>query len=196
LDYSNFKKINTKYYSNEDIITFGYIGPILKHKGVHILIDAFLKVKMDKIKLKIYGSYFHEILYFNSLKKLANADDRIVFMGRFDYNNLSNILADIDIEIFPSIWYETYCLALTEGLVHNVPVIASNTIGSAIEFLKNGSGILFNMGNVNELAQLIENIAKNSSMINNLKQHMKYPPLIEEEVLSYEKIYIQNIKSI
>ena len=98
-------------------------------------------------------------------------------------------MADIDIEIFPSIWYETYCLALTESLVHNVPVIASNTIGSAMEFLKNGSGILLDIGNVDDLSQIIEIIGKNPLVLNDLKNKIMYPPRIEEEALCYEEIY-------
>lgn len=193
LDYKYFNKINTKSYLNDGIISFGYIGPVLKHKGVHVLINAFLKVNIDQIGLKIYGSYLHEKNYYNDLKRLANGDSRIIFMGEFDYNNLSNIFTDMDIAIFPSIWYETYCLALIESLSHNVPVIASNTVGSAIEFIKNGSGIVFNTGDVEELARIIKNIGKNPLLINNLKQDIIYPPMIEEEALCYQKIYLSEL---
>jgi glycosyltransferase involved in cell wall biosynthesis len=189
LDYKYFSRINEKYYSKDDMVSFGYIGPVLKHKGVHVLINAFLRVKTSQIRLQIYGSYLHEKNYYNDLKKLANSDSRIIFMGEFDYNNLSNILTEMDIAIFPSIWYETYCLALVECLAHNVPVIASNTVGSAIGSLKNGSGIIFNTGNVSQLSQIIEEIGKNPPLINNFKQNILYPSRIEEESLCYEEIY-------
>jgi glycosyltransferase involved in cell wall biosynthesis len=193
LDYKYFNIINTKLYSKDDTVSFGYIGPILKHKGLHILINAFLKVKMSQIKLKIYGSYLHERNYYNDLKILVNGDSRIIFMGEFAYDNLSNIFKEIDVAIFPSIWYETYCLALTESLSHNVPVIASNTVGSAIEFLKNESGIVFNSGDVEELARIIENMGKNPLLINNLKRYIIYPPMIEEEALCYQKLYLSEL---
>ena len=189
LDYKYFSSINTKLHSKNDAVSFGYVGPVLKHKGVHVLIESFLKVKLSQIELKIYGSHFHEKDYYNYLKRLAKDDSRINFMGEFDYDNLSNIFASIDVAIFPSIWYEAYCLALTESLAHNVPVIASNTVGSAIEFLKDGAGIVFNIGDVNELAKIIENIGGNPLLINKLKNCLTYPPMIEEETLRYEKIY-------
>lgn len=184
LDYKYFTKMNTKFYSKDDIISFGYIGPVFKHKGLHILIDAFKRVKSNQIRLKIYGSYFHEKNYYDDLRKISN-DDRISFMGEFNYDNLSNVLKDIDMIIIPSICYETYCLALTESLAHNVPVIASKTVGSAIEFRE--STLIFNNGD--ELTEIIEKFAKNPMSIKELKKLIIYPPMIEEEALYYESMY-------
>lgn len=189
IDYKLFSKINSKLYTKDDTVTFGHIGPILRHKGIHILIDAFLKTRLSHIKLKIYGPHSYDKEYYEQLKKSIRGDNRIVFMGKFEYSNLSDIYRDIDITIFSSIWYETYGLVLTESLAHRVPVIASNTIGSAIEFVKNGSGITFNMGNIDELTGIIEKIGKNPLLINELKNNIVYPPMIEEEALYYEKIY-------
>ncbi|RJS86010.1 glycosyltransferase [Methanophagales archaeon] len=189
LDYKYFNKLNNKTYSENDTITFGYIGPVLKHKGVHLLVEAFKKVNLSNIRLKTYGSPLHEKNYYDYLKELSTGDDRIALMGEFGYDKLSYILADIDIAVFPSICYESYCLALTECLAHKVPVIASNTVGSAFEFIKNDSGLIFNSGNIDELAQLIEKIGSKPSMINSLKDKIISPPRIEEEAMYYEIIY-------
>jgi len=194
LDYRSFNKINNKIYSKNSPITFGFIGPNLKHKGVHVLIEAFSKVKLNKMKLRIYGPSLHEKDYQNELKRLSAADKRITLMGEFDYKNLSDLLSEIDIAIFPSIWYETYCLALTECLAHGVPVIASKTVGSAIEFINEESGWLFETGDVVELSKIIEKIVKNPEIINNLKKKIVYPPRIEGEAFQYERIYRKLIK--
>jgi glycosyltransferase involved in cell wall biosynthesis len=41
-------------------INFGFIGTILPHKGVEVLVDAFKRVLSDRIRLKIYGGCFGE----------------------------------------------------------------------------------------------------------------------------------------
>lgn len=196
LDYKYFSRIKNKTYSENDTISFGYIGPVLKHKGVHLLVNAFKKVNLSNVRLKIYGSFLHERSYYDDLKKLSTGDNRIAWMGEFDYNMLSNILTDIDIAVFPSICYESYCLALTESLAHCVPAIASNTVGSAFEFIKNGSSLIFNSGSMDELAKLIEKIGSNPSMINSLKDKIISPPRIEEEAMRYEIIYKKCLEAI
>lgn len=109
----------------------------------------------------IYGHYFHERSYFEYIQKISDKDNRIKIFGRFNYEDLSEIYNSVDIAVFPSIWYETYCIALTEATAHKVPVIAANTIGAALEYIKDGvNGFIFEMGNDKKLAAVIELIGK------------------------------------
>lgn len=191
LDYKFFYKINGKIYSKNDTICFGYVGPVLRHKGIHLLIDSFSKVESDNIKLKIYGSYgLYQGDYFEELKLLASSDNRISLMGEYDYNLLSNILETIDIVVLPTIWYETYSIALTEVLAHDIPIIASNTLGAALEYIKEGvNGFFFDLGDGKKLAKIIERVGNNPTLLNELKKNIVYPPRIEEEALQYELVY-------
>jgi glycosyltransferase involved in cell wall biosynthesis len=115
LRYEYFTSKNIKKPTDNDLVTFAYIGPILKHKGVHILIEAFRKIRLSNIRLVIHGHYFHERSYFEHIQKISDKDNRIKIFGRFNYDDLSEIYSSVDIAVFPSIWYETYCIALTEA---------------------------------------------------------------------------------
>lgn len=190
LSYEYFTSKNLKNPSDNDLVTFAFIGPILKHKGVHILIEAFRKISLSNIRLVIYGHYFHERSYFEYIQKISDTDNRIKIFGRFNYEDLSEIYSSVDVAVFPSVWYETYCIALSEATAHKVPVIAANTIGAALEHLKDGvNGFIFEMGNDEKLADVIELIGKDPTIISRLKENVSYPPRIEEEAFQYDLIY-------
>jgi len=194
LNYQNFQIIPRREYQLNDPIVFGYVGPILAPKGIELLINAFMKVPGNNISLKIFGSHLNQNEYLAHLKDIAKSDSRISFLGEYKYENLSRIFSEIDVEIFSSIWYETYCLALLEGLAHNIPIIASNTVGSALEFFDNTSGMLFESCNCDHLAKKIEHISIDPRELNKIKEQIRYPPRIGEEAIQYEKIYSELTK--
>jgi glycosyltransferase involved in cell wall biosynthesis len=195
LNYQNFQIKPRKKLIKNDPIVFGYVGPILMPKGIELLINAFMKVPNKKLSLKIYGSCLNQNEYFMHLKKIAGLDPRIEFMGEYRYENLPEILSGIDVEIFSSIWYETYCLALLEGLAHNVPIIASDTIGSAVEFIDNNkSGLLFKSKDIEQLINLIKQISEDPQKLNEIAKQIIYPPRIEEEAITYEQLYRKAIR--
>ena len=54
--------------------------------------------------------------------------------------------------ILPSEWYEGFPLVLVEALAHGLPVLASN-LGSMVDIIEDGkTGLLFEPGNVEDLA--------------------------------------------
>ena len=188
LDYKYFK-INLSKKFNIKNINLGYVGPILRNKGLHILIQTFKKIKNQNIYLKIYGETFDEY-YMSLIKRLYGKDKRIKFYGKYDYNEISNIYSNIDIAIFPSTCYESYSLSLIEALAHKVPVIASNTIGASWEFIKNGqNGYIFESGDVFDLYNKLVNIIENPKLIEEFKENIIIPPRIEEEAFYYEILY-------
>ena len=67
-DYSNVMP-NSKKYSEKSEINFGFLSTVQPHKGAHILLDAFRKANMDNSRVSIYGHYFNEASYYNSLRK-------------------------------------------------------------------------------------------------------------------------------
>jgi len=188
LDYKYFKFNYSKKVNHKEI-NLGYVGPIVRQKGLHIIIQSFKKIKFQNINLNIYGEAFDEH-YISLIKKLCGNDKRIKFYGKYDYKELSEIYSKIDIAIYPSICYESYSLSLVESLAHKTPVIASNTIGASWEFIKNDqNGYIFESGNVLDLYNKLINLIENPNLIEKFRENITYPPRIEEEAFYYEILY-------
>jgi len=189
MNYSHIVK-NKKNYTKNSKLTFFFGGSFNIFKGLHIVLEAFGKIKSDKLSIRVYGQAVHEE-YNERLKSLALNDDRIEFCGLFTEDQIGDILSNIDIAIVPSLWYENYPLILHEALACDVPVVASD-IGGMAEKIKDGyNGYTFKAGDVESLRETIETVLKNPEQLNELKKNIRNNmlPTVEQEAYIYNKIY-------
>jgi len=186
-DYRKKKKLISR--EAEESITFGYIGTVQYHKGVHIMIEGFKQTRNQNIRLQVWGGCFHEAEYQKSVLKIAGGDPRIDFKGSYDFNDVASILESIDVVIVPSIWYENAPLTITTSLAYGIPVITSD-IGGMSETIKDGwNGMTFKVGDSADLAEKIASVAVNPELIATFKKNIQYPIRIEEEAFNTELIY-------
>jgi len=172
-------------------MTFGFIGSLSWHKGAHVLVKAFRKTSSQNIRLKVYGSRTEEWDYYKELLALAQRDDRIQFLDPFGMEALPDIMSRISTIVVPSVYYDNYPLVTLIGLAYRVPVIASK-IGGVPEIVEHGvSGFLFDAGRSDELAEIIENVAREPRIIENMRDNIVTPRRTEEEALDYERIYMK-----
>lgn len=178
------KNVEKKY----DVINILYIGSLSKHKGLHILIDAFKNLKHDNIVLHIVGKGVDANLFEN----MASADGRIIFHGFIPDDKLNQLFKDVNITIVPSIWYDNSPMVIYESLSHGIPVIGSN-IGGIPELIEdNYNGMLFEAGNIWELSNKISYLVDNQLELkrlakNAIKSAEKYK--LENHICRLERIY-------
>ena len=75
----------------------------------------------------------------------------------FRYENLPDIMADTDVLVAPSIWYETFGFTVLEALSFGVPVIITEHIG-ARDIVGDG-GMVIPAGSVDALREAIADLA-------------------------------------
>lgn len=180
--FNGFKKKNHKE------IVFGFVGSVVKPKGVEVLVEAFNKIDSETVELRIYGNYKPMSKFFKSLKTKSR-NKNVRFMGRF--TDLKNPFSEIDILIVPSIWFETGGpLVVKEAFAAGIPVIASN-IGCIPEFVKDKvNGLLFKAGDPNDLREKIRMIVDDASLIAKLKTNIILPRSIEDQAKEIEELYM------
>jgi glycosyltransferase involved in cell wall biosynthesis len=121
--------------------------------------------------------------------ELSKKDTRIEFKGSYDYNDICKVLEEIDVVIVPSIWYENAPLTIATSLAYGIPVLASD-IGGMKEAINNGrNGLLFRVGDSNDLSKKIELLSHNPQIIKEISASIQYPIRIEEEAFNTELIY-------
>ena len=126
---------------------FVYAGTLSPLKGVHLLIEAFGRLRQQDISLLIYGR--GEGGYERALKR--GADERVRFMGAADAEAMPDIFSSCDCAVIPSIWYETYNFSLREAMRCGALVVAAD-IGAMPEAIDEGkNGFLFEAGSVDAL---------------------------------------------
>lgn len=171
-----------------DKLIFGYVGRIVPIKGIHTLVDAFTCLPEGVAELRLYGGYDENDPYVAAQLKKIGARKDIKFMG-FTHD-VSAAYLEIDILVFPSLWYENCPLTLAECRILEIPVLASN-IGAIPEFVEDGiNGFLFQPGDPIDLSDKMMSLIDNPKSLEKLAiATRRYPPSIQQHTRIIETIY-------
>jgi glycosyltransferase involved in cell wall biosynthesis len=171
-------------------IKFGYIGQITSHKGVDLLIQAFVGLKGKLATLSIYGPRDQDAAYMETLNRLSDgcrAD--ISFKDTFPKEQLGKVLSEIDVLVIPSRWYENSPLVLLYALATKTPVIVTDTKGMS-EFVRNGfNGFTFKKDNATHLGQIMQQIVDKPAMLLQLSNNADYAKDIGGHAAEVNDIY-------
>ncbi len=181
-----------------DKMVFGYIGTLIPSKGVHVLIRAFSELEHENCELWIYGAFsdYHGFEdYATNLTDLAQGNERIKFMGKYDNSAISDVLAGIDVVVVPSLWYENSPLTIHEAYLSGTPVIASDQGGMAELVIDGISGYHFEIGNYVSLKEKMEYLLKNPDEMGKLKKGIPEVKSITKNVEEIMSIYEGLVKS-
>ena len=116
--------IEAKYYPTKkesEEFTVGTISNLMPRKRVDILVKSFLEADIENSKLLIGGGG-SEIEY---LKKLADGDDRVRFLGFILDEDMNDFYNSLDVFVFPSL-VEGYGMPIVEAMACEKPVITLN----------------------------------------------------------------------
>jgi glycosyltransferase involved in cell wall biosynthesis len=182
-------KSHNQVYQTGDAIRFGYIGNLTFHKGVHVLLRAFIELASPKSSLTIFGS--GEDAYLEKLIEIAGKT-RVDFRGTFLADELGKVFNQIDVLVIPSICYENYPFVISEAFASAVPVIASNLGGMAERIQSGNNGYLFRAGDYQDLLDKMKHILDDPTIINDMKEYIRlvtFVPNIEQEAYRYNRLY-------
>lgn len=189
--------INTSYCAGRprpapsQTLRLGYIGTISEPKGVHIFLEAVRRVTNLNLEIKIYGQLNDFPAYTTRLQAILDNDPRVTFCGTFPNHQIGRIFSELDALVVPSLWRENSPLVVYSAQAAKCPVIASNVAGISQIIENHKNGILFEPGNVAELAGTLKELAENKTRLLEMSNHAKAPSSIQNYVDELLNIYHQ-----
>ena len=172
-------------------LRFGFIGQMVHHKGVHLLIDAFRRLKPNgcPIELHLYGGLEAHPAYVHRLRVMAGANPYVYFHGRIHNDAVANVLAELDVAVVPSIWYENSPLALLEAHAAGLPVISA-ALGGMTERVRDGvDGLHFRANDSDDLARKMQRLIDEPDLLSHLRAGVAMPLGIDEEMEHLTRLY-------
>lgn len=143
-----------------------FLGRLVPEKGVHLLIDAFKKVDTNK-KLVIAGGTSDTDDYVAQLYSKAKEDNRIVFVGFVQGDMLKELYSNAYIYALPSL-LEGMPLSLLEAMSYKNCCVVSD-IDECTEVVCD-KAVVTKKGDVDDLAQTLQNLCDNNDTVNMYKQ--------------------------
>ena len=125
--------------------TFLFSGLLIHRKGVDLLAAAFVVIarEFSNVRLKVIGD---GELRESVEQILRPVRERVEFVGFKDWAELPEAYASADVLCVPS-RYDGWGLVVPEGLASGLPVIATDRMGAALEFVETGrNGWLISAG--------------------------------------------------
>jgi glycosyltransferase involved in cell wall biosynthesis len=139
-----------------EAIRFAYIGSIAPHKGVHVLVEAFNRVR-GPARLDVYGDLEANPGYVAQLRRQLT-HPAITLHGRVARQDVWRILSETDVLVVPSLWYENSPVIIQEAFAAGVPVIGSDLGGVAEKILDGVNGRCFPPGDSGALHGVLQKI--------------------------------------
>jgi glycosyltransferase involved in cell wall biosynthesis len=141
-----------------DTVELVFIGSLVHHKGLHVVLRALALRPDAKVRMLIYGDAAGSNQYLDSLKALVSADRRVTLMGTFDVKQTGRVLSSAHALVMPALWYENEPLVVKAAQYMGLPVLASN-VGTLATSVREGiNGWLVPPGDVPAWAEAIASI--------------------------------------
>lgn len=160
--------LKSKYNIVETDFVFGFVGRLVRDKGIHELVEAFVKINLSQqnTKLVLVGD-FEDALdpLENDIKEIIQSHPNIIFAGF--QSDIRPFLKMMNVFVFPS-YREGFGVSLMEAAAMDVPVIASDIIGCN-EIIKDGfNGILVPAKSLIHLENAMKLVLGNPVIINEM----------------------------
>ncbi|NQZ56726.1 MAG: glycosyltransferase family 4 protein, partial [Lentisphaeraceae bacterium] len=182
IKYCLFPQLPSKSY-------FLYLGRLVPEKGVHTLIESYLKIKTNK-KLVIAGPDSDQ-KYARKLRALAAGNENIIFTGAVRDHKKTSLLANAFLFVLPSD-IEGLPIALLEAASYAVCTAVSN-IPACEEVIDNQQlpcGFSFTPGNVDELQSVLQLSDQSNELVKALGEKLQCQ--VQEEY-NWDRISVESV---
>ena len=147
----NAKIIREEYGISENDFVFGFVGRLVKDKGIGELVQAFNQLEQKHIKLILVGKYEPDLdpLSQETLQ-IIKSNPNIIEVGF--QKDVKKFLSIMDLFVSPS-HREGFGVAVLEANLMKVPVLVSNITGHSEIVTQGINGFFVNPKNVQDLQE-------------------------------------------
>jgi glycosyltransferase involved in cell wall biosynthesis len=171
-------------------LRIGFVGTLVWHKGVHVLIEAARQLDPSSYELVLYGDLNTFPEYVAELRTQATGLP-VRFMGAFDSTSTSDIYGQFDVLVVPSLWLENSPLVIHEAFQAGVPVVGSR-MGGTVDLVRHGEwGLLYDADSPQSLAGALRSIIADRRVLDDWAARLPVVKSIAEDAREWEATYLQ-----
>ncbi len=133
-----------------------FVGRIQSHKGVDLLINAWMQMDPGDYKLIIIGDGPDR----SKLEELSKNCENIEWLGFIPHDEVRSLLNESQFLVLPSRWYEGFPMVILEAFASKIPVVIPNH-GPFLNIVEdNVTGYFFNSGDNDSLKSKLEQVVR------------------------------------
>jgi glycosyltransferase involved in cell wall biosynthesis len=197
----SLNKTNSQSSSTDDSkIVFAYFGQANPWKGIDHIIESFLVIYSDCPSTQLHLNGLSEEMLHSSKSQLepkfaercavlldSASKGSVVLRGSYEGGDLSARMADANVVVMASRWYENAPMVIQESFSHGLPVIAPRLGGMAEKIQHRQNGLLFDPFNPTGLTDTMRWCISHPQHLKAMSQDAESSALKAEQVL-YEHL--------
>ena len=184
---------------------FGFFGQLVDAKGLHIILaavallraegfsDFVVEINGDNIQFATPTRRAEIEAFLTEEEKRPMPERQVVFNGAYHQQQLQGLMQRVDWCIVPSVWWEIFCLVISEAWSFGRPVIASNAGGPAERITHEHNGLLFELGDARALAQTMRRACTEEGLWERLIAGITPPADRTEMVDAFLNVYSSGV---
>jgi glycosyltransferase involved in cell wall biosynthesis len=180
---------------------FGFFGQLVDNKGLHVILEAvellredgfedfFVEVNGDNLRYATEERRRDIEAFMKQEAARPLSEQRVRFNGAYQTDQIGQRMARVDWCIVPSVWWEIFCLVISEAWMFKRPVIASNVGGPAERIRHEVDGLLFPVGDARSLADTMLRACTEDGLWDRLSDQITPPPSRSHMVEKFVEVY-------
>ena len=171
-------------------LRIAFIGRVVVAKGLHLLIDALLRMHTDAIQLDIYGQVNEEEYAADCLRK-TSGNSRVCWKGMIAPEQVVATLQQYSLLCIPSAICEMSPLVIQEAFAAGIPVIASDVYGNAEQIKDGVNGWLFPFKDSVALQLILQRLLNDPAEVEKMKPNIPPVNSFSDLAAAHTKLYEQ-----
>ena len=169
-------------------LRIGFVGTLVWHKGVHVLVDAVRELPGASVSVSVFGDVTTFPDYVAELRARA-AGLPIEFRGGFPPERAADVYAQLDVLVVPSLWLENSPLVIHEAFMAGVPVVGARIGGIADLVVDGRTGLLYTPESAGDLARALRAIVDDRALLDRFRRALPAVKSIAADGEEWERIY-------
>jgi glycosyltransferase involved in cell wall biosynthesis len=171
-------------------LVIGFVGTLVWHKGVHILLEAAARLPRDHFEIHVFGSLDTFPDYVASLRRLAHGLP-VRLRGGFEARDAARVYAELDLLVVPSLWPENSPLVIHEAFQAGVPVVGARVGGIPALLDEGRAGLLYDAFSPADLARALTSLLESRERLIELAARIPAVKPIAQDAAEWDAIYTQ-----
>ena len=195
--YADGIQFRDAYHVADDDFAVGLVGLLIPWKGQVLFLEAakLLRSKIPCLKMLIIGGTPDDCIAYEALLRQRVKDEQltemIIFTGHI--SSMETVYNGLDVVLSASTQPEPLGTVVIEAMAMGRPIIAPNHGGAAEMILHDETGLLFDPGDIQSLANAIEKLCCSKSLRVKLGENARSAALksfaVEDHVRHIQSIY-------
>lgn len=173
-------------------LRIGFLGSVLPHKGVHVLVQALQLLPAGSAVCVVLGD--QQPHYLTQLQQL-DATRRVHFHGAYAQQALPELLGTLDVVVVPSVWDDCAPYVVAEALAARCPVIGSRSGGIPDFVVDGGNGWLFPPGDAAALAQRLRSFREDPWLLGRMQRAIEAPRGLAQFADDVRAVYAEVVRA-